>query len=82
MDETTSSKKKKTIKSANAEQQNKFDLIAKLSSAGFTDGKQLCEMAPAEIIEHFPDITTGEMKIMLELQTAVGTGTVYNYICG
>lgn len=83
MDEPTNenTKKKRAHKPPSTSQQAKINLIKKLSSAGILDDKQLCGMTPAEIIEKFHDITKEEMQMLFALQLAVGSGTLYAFLC-
>lgn len=75
-------KRKKPAKPSDPVQQTKFALIANLYASGLKDEKLLCEMTPVKITEQFPEITTAEMKMLLDLQTAVGGGRLYSFLCG
>ena len=75
-------KRKKQVKPSDPVQQTKFALIANLSASGLKDEKQLCEMTPVKITEQFPEITTAEMKMLLDLLTAVRGGKLYSFLCG
>lgn len=64
-----------------ATMQKKLRVFEKVQTLNLKNEKEFIAMTPAKIVEAYPNITTDELKIILDLQESVSSKTLFTYLC-